>query len=133
MVNGTSNTTLPSIYCVILCHWQEFVRFLSLDLISSSANITNPLCKVVTTGHYEAAFTFPEILNLPCVCPILQFFKQTVLTRCSVCGCMFQRLFETIIVSAVCDSLYIYVFVLLVRFLCAPASPEWRHHTLCAE
>lgn len=62
----------------ILCYFVPLARecqfFFSLDLISSSPNITYPRCNVLTAGWYEAAFTLPE-MKFAIVCPISQFFN----------------------------------------------------------
>lgn len=126
MVQVKQNTAINIMfYFVPLLRWCQ-VLFLGFYIQFSKHNIT---LFVMFSFTWDLPYSMFHVAVFPLHC---HFFPKVL--RCSsVCWCTFQRLFEAIIVSAGFDGLYTSVFVLLVRYLCAPAPPQWRHHTVCAE
>lgn len=128
MVRVKQNTAINIMcYFVPLLRWCQ-VLFLGFYIQFSKHNITL-FVMFSFTWDLKFAIQYVPFCSFSLHC---HFFPKVL--RCSsVCWCTFQRLFETIIVSAGFDGLYTSVFALLVRYLCVPGPPQWRHHIVCAE
>lgn len=97
-----------------------------------------PLGNVLAAGPMKLLISLPESLNLPSSTSHCSFFSTSLTLYPQSSHMQFwllmhvSEMISSLIVNARRDCLYTSMFVLSVRYLCAPAPPHQRHqHCTC--